>query len=113
MECKNFTALKKKNRCALLQQKHGRAVRLVIVTLVCASRIRLYILPLGERKSYSGTLNAGSEPRPTSETTEAITALSITMEVVFVSDNDDSAGDGHNTDSIAKKQPATAALNPV
>ncbi len=111
VECKNFMALKKKNRCALLQQKHGRAVRLV--TLVCASRIRLYILPLGERKSYSGTLNAGSEPRPTSETTEAITALSITMEVVFVSDNDDSAGDGHNTDSIAKKQPATAALNPV
>ena len=24
-----------------------------------------------------------------------------------------SIGDGHNTDSTAKKQPATAALNPV
>lgn len=71
-------------------------------------------LPVGERKSYSGILNAGSEPRPTSETTEATTALSITIEVVFVSDKDEgSVGDGHKTDSTAKKQPATAALNPV
>lgn len=36
----------------------------------------------------------------------------MTIEVVFVSDKDVWAGDGHNTDSIAKKQPATAALNP-
>jgi hypothetical protein len=33
--------------------------------------------------------------------------------VVFVSDVVESLGDGHNTDSTAKKQPATAALNPV
>lgn len=44
--------------------------------------------------------------------TEAITALRMTIEVVFVKDNDDSAGEGHRTDSTAKKQPATAALNP-
>lgn len=35
------------------------------------------------------------------------------MEVVFVSDTEGSFGDGHNTDSTAKKQPAKAALNPV
>lgn len=69
-------------------------------------------LPPGERKSYSGTLKAGSEPRPISETTEATTALRITMEVVFVRGRDASAGDGHKTDSTAKKQPATAALKP-
>lgn len=57
-------------------------------------------------------MNAGSDPRPISDTTEAITALRITVDVVLVSDNDDSAGDGHNTDSTAKKHPATAALNP-
>lgn len=70
-------------------------------------------LPVGVRKSYAGTANAGSEPRPISETTEAITALRITIEVVFIKDEEDSAGDGHNTDSTAKKQPATAALNPL
>lgn len=36
----------------------------------------------------------------------------MTIEVVFASDKEDSADDGHNTDSTAKKQPATAALNP-
>lgn len=71
-------------------------------------------LPPGERKSYSGTLKAGSDPRPTSDTTEAVTALRMTIEVVFVNDGDESVvGDGHKTDSTAKKQPATAALNPV
>ena len=70
-------------------------------------------LPPGERKSYSGTLKAGSEPRPTSDTTDAITALSITIEVVFWSDRDESAVEGHKTDSTAKKQPAKVALNPV
>lgn len=59
-------------------------------------------------------MKAGSEPRPTSDTTEAMTALSITMEVVLVSGADESVGgDGHKTDSTAKKQPATAALKPV
>uniref|UniRef100_A0A7C9F855 Uncharacterized protein n=1 Tax=Opuntia streptacantha TaxID=393608 RepID=A0A7C9F855_OPUST len=66
---------------------------------------------LAERKSYTGTLNAGSAPRPTSDTTEAITALIMTIEVVDVSDTAESA-DGHKTDSTAKKQPATVALNP-
>ena len=56
-------------------------------------------------------MKAGSEPRPTSDITEAVTALSMTMEVVFVSE-EEATGDGHNTDSTAKKQPATAALNP-
>lgn len=40
----------------------------------------------------------------------------MTIEVAFASDDadeDDSADDGHKTDSTAKKQPATAALNPV
>lgn len=69
-------------------------------------------LPPRDLKSYRGTLKAGSEPRPTSDTIEAITALRITVEVVFVSDTDESGGDGHNTDSTAKKQPATAALKP-
>lgn len=73
----------------------------------------LWYLPVGERKSYSGTVKAGSEPRPISDTTDAITALSMTIEVAFVCDEDDSDGDGHKTDSTAKKQPATAALNPV
>lgn len=41
-----------------------------------------------------------------------MTALSITMEVLFVSGKDASADDGHKTDSTAKKQPATAALKP-
>lgn len=58
-------------------------------------------------------MKAGSDPRPISDTTEAITALRMTIEVVFVCDKDESTGDGHKTDSIAKKQPATAALNPV
>lgn len=70
-------------------------------------------LPLGERKSQFGTVKVGSEPRPISDTTEAITELRMTIEVVFVNDEDDSAGAGHNTDSTAKKQPATAALNPA
>jgi len=41
-----------------------------------------------------------------------MTALRITIEVVFVSEMDKSAGEGHKTDSTAKKQPATAALKP-
>lgn len=41
-----------------------------------------------------------------------MTALSMTMEVLLVSGKDASAGDGHKTDSTAKKQPATAALKP-
>ena len=85
----------------------GRTLRLVME----GNEATLWYLPLGERKSYSGTVKAGSEPRPISDTTDAITALSMTIEVAFVSDEDDSAG--HKTDSTAKKQPATAALNPV
>lgn len=41
-----------------------------------------------------------------------MTALSITIDVVFASDKDESTVDGHKTDSTAKKQPATAALKP-
>ena len=70
-------------------------------------------LPPGERKSQSGTLNAGSDPKPISDTTEAITALRITIEVEFGSEVDESLDEGHNTDSTAKKHPATAALNPA
>lgn len=58
-------------------------------------------------------MKAGSEPRPATETTDATTALSITIEVVFVREEEESADDGHKTDSTAKKQPATAALNPT
>lgn len=43
-----------------------------------------------------------------------MTALRMTIEVVYAKDADESAaGDGHKTDSTAKKQPATAALNPA
>lgn len=58
-------------------------------------------------------MKAGTEPRPTSETTDATTALSITIEVVFAREEEESPADGHKTDSTAKKQPATAALNPI
>jgi hypothetical protein len=68
-------------------------------------------LPVGERKSYSGTVKAGSEPRPISETTDAITALSITIGVELERD-DESVEEGHKTDSTAKKHPETAALKP-
>ena len=68
-------------------------------------------VPVGERKSYSGTVKAGSEPRPISETTDAITALRITIGVELER-CEESADEGHKTDSTAKKQPATAALKP-
>jgi len=77
------------------------------------SRTKRKTVPPGERKSYFGTVKAGSEPRPTSETTEAMTELRITIGVEFVSGEDESAGDGHRTDSTAKKHPATAALKPA
>lgn len=70
------------------------------------------IIPLGERKSYSGTIKAGSEPRPTSEITDAITELSITIDVEFVRGENESVELGQRTDSTAKKHPATAALKP-
>jgi hypothetical protein len=66
----------------------------------------------GERNSNTGIVNAGSEPRPACDITDANTALSITIEVVFVSEGDKSADDGHKTDSTAKKHPATGALKP-
>lgn len=44
--------------------------------------------------------------------TVSMTALSITMEVLFVSGKDASADEGHKTDSTVKKHPATAALKP-
>lgn len=58
-------------------------------------------------------MKAGAEPRPTSEITDAITALSMTIDVVLGREEDASADDGHKTDSTAKKQPAMAALNPI
>lgn len=67
-------------------------------------------VPVGERKSYSGTVKAGSEPRPISETTDAITELSITIGVELA--RDEESAEGHKTDSTAKKHPATAALKP-
>lgn len=83
-----------------------------IISKVQFKKKKMECLPPAERKSYSGTLKAGSEPRPISEITAAMTALSITIEVVFVSDEDTFVWDGHKTDSTAKKQPATAALKP-
>jgi hypothetical protein len=68
-------------------------------------------VPVGERKSYSGTVKAGSEPRPISETTDAMTALRITIGVELER-GEESADEGHKTDSTAKKHPATAALKP-
>jgi hypothetical protein len=68
-------------------------------------------VPVGERKSYSGTVKAGSEPRPISETTDAITALRITIGVELERD-EEASDEGHKTDSTAKKHPATAALKP-
>lgn len=58
-------------------------------------------------------MKVGSEPRPTSEIMDAITELSMTIEVEFVKDENESEGDGQRTDSTAKKHPETAALNPI
>lgn len=57
-------------------------------------------------------MKAGSEPRPISETTDAMTELSITIGVEFEMEEDDSDDEGHKTDSTAKKHPETAALKP-
>lgn len=71
-------------------------------------------IPVGERKSYSGTTKAGSEPRPISEMTEATTELRITIAVELGREEEESAAEeGHNTDSTAKKHPPTAALKPI
>ncbi len=56
-------------------------------------------------------MNAGSEPRPAYDTTLASTELSSNMAVV--SDGTASVVEKRNTNSNAKKQPATAALNPI
>jgi hypothetical protein len=55
-------------------------------------------------------VKAGSEPRPISETTDAITELSITIGVELA--RDEESAECHKTDSTAKKHPATAALKP-
>lgn len=67
-------------------------------------------VPAGDWKSYAGILNAGSDPNPACEITLASTELSNSIAVV--SDGAESEDEGLNTDSSAKKHPATAALNP-
>lgn len=57
-----------------------------------------------------GTVNAGLSPSKTVETVDAITDASIIIAVV--NGGEFSALSGLRTVSIAKKQPATAALNP-
>lgn len=44
---------------------------------------------------------------------DAMTELSITIDVEFERDKNGSAVEGHRTDSTAKKHPATAALKPI
>lgn len=56
-------------------------------------------------------MKAGSEPKPISEITDAITELRITIGVELARDAE-SIEEGHKTDSTAKKHPATAALKP-
>lgn len=60
--------------------------------------------------SYLGTVKAGLSPRKTFDTVDDITDANIIIAVV--NGGEFSALSGLSTVSMAKKQPATAALNP-
>lgn len=67
--------------------------------------------PAADLSSYSGTVNAGSSPSTTLDTVEDSTEARMIMAVVrggAFSEEEE----GWRTVSMAKKQPATAALNP-
>lgn len=67
-------------------------------------------IPAADFSSYVGTVKAGFSPRSTIETVDEITDANIIIAVV--NGGEFSARRGLSTVSIAKKQPATAALNP-
>lgn len=68
------------------------------------------ILPAADFKSYGGTVKADCVPSMTFDTVDDITEVNIIIAVV--NGGEFSARRGLNTVSIAKKQPATAALKP-
>lgn len=68
------------------------------------------LLPAADFKSYIGTVKADCVPSKTLDTVDDITEANIIIAVV--KGGEFSARRGLSTVSIAKKQPATAALNP-
>lgn len=67
-------------------------------------------IPAADFKSYDGTVKAGSVPSKALDTVDEITEAKII--IAAVNGGEFSARRGLNTVSIAKKQPATAALKP-
>lgn len=67
-------------------------------------------IPAADFKSYDGTVKADLFPSNSFDTVDEITEASIIIAVV--NGGEFSARRGLNTVSIAKKQPATAALKP-
>lgn len=67
-------------------------------------------IPAADFKSYDGTVKADSVPSKAFDTVDEITEAKIIIAVV--NGGEFSARRGLNTVSIAKKQPATAALKP-
>ena len=67
-------------------------------------------IPAADFRSYAGTVKADCVPIETFDTVDDITEAKIIIAVV--NGGEFSARRGLNTVSIAKKQPATAALNP-
>lgn len=67
-------------------------------------------IPAADFKSYEGTVNADCVPSKTVDTVDDITEANIIIAVV--NGGEFSARRGLNTVSMAKKQPATAALKP-
>lgn len=67
-------------------------------------------LPAADFSSYAGTIKAGLAPSKTFDTVDDITDAKIIIAVV--NGGEFSALRGLNTVSMAKKQPATAALKP-
>ena len=68
-------------------------------------------LPAADFKSYAGTVKADLSPRNSFDTVDEITEAN--MIIAVVNGGEFSARRGLNTVSIAKKQPATAALKPA
>lgn len=67
-------------------------------------------IPAADFSSYVGTVNACFSPDKTFDTVDEITEAN--MIVAVVNGGEFSACSGLSTVSIAKKHPATAALNP-
>jgi hypothetical protein len=66
--------------------------------------VKIRYLSESKNHTYPGIVKAGSKPKPISETTDTITALSITIGVELER-GEESAYEGHKIDSAAKKAP--------